>query len=195
MGIYENCRSCNGQGSIKCSDCICPTCKGSGKMDVKCSGCVSGKVTCDTCSGSGKLLDKKGWFSDKYKNCYFCNGSGKRPCGNCSGTTIAKGTCSSCEGSGRSLSCSTCRGEGKVICGSCQGKRSFDITKGWSKERIMAEMQSRIADAQDQRRWLRETEEYHRSNRYRTAEPGWSKGAEQYLAKVESEIAALRSLL
>ena len=59
----------------------------------------------------------------------------------------------------------------------------------------MAEMQSRIADAQDQRQWLKETDQYHSRNRYRTAEPNWSRAAEEYLRKVEGEAAYLRSLL
>lgn len=152
MGLYENCRSCEGQGSLRCSKCICPTCKATGEVDVKCSGCQSGRVTCRRCSGSGKSLEKKGWFSDKYTNCYSCAGSGRESCGTCRGTTFVKGKCSLCGGSGRSASCSTCNGKGRVARGSCQGAGRFDITKGWSKERIKAEMQSRIADAQDQRR-------------------------------------------
>jgi len=39
------------------------------------------------------------------------------------------------------------------------------------------------------------TDEYHRRNRYRTAEPNWSRGAEEYLRKVEGEVAYLQSLL
>ena len=126
MSLYENCSTCQGQGSLPCDECKCSTCKATGKVDARCSRCQTGKVQCDRCEGTGKVLEKKGWFSDKYKQCYSCSGSGRVACPACYGTSSVKASCSSCGGSGRAARCSSCGGKTKVTCATCKGAGRFE---------------------------------------------------------------------
>jgi len=74
-----DCKSCNGDGEVKCAKC-----KGTGKVPVNCIECKGkgkfdsdkGLVECDICNGTGKVDEK----------CNDCFGGGLIMCEACEGT-------------------------------------------------------------------------------------------------------------
>ena len=105
MSLYDVCSAGHSRGSLPCNECNCTACGASGKVDVKCTRCESGKVTCDYCHGSGKTEDllKSVYFFVKiitrYESCFRCGGSGRANCETCHGTSTMKGVCTRCDGS------------------------------------------------------------------------------------------------
>ena len=143
MSVYFNCDTCYGRGSIKCTDCKCPTCDSIGRIKQQCGQCKSTtRMTCARCSGTGKVLRKKGWFSDKYDTCSRCNGSLQETCRTCKSGYIEV-TCLVCKGTGAKPNCLQCRGQGKISCNACSG--TGKIRPNWSSERIREEIADRRA--------------------------------------------------
>jgi len=132
MTLYDACAACHGRGSLPCNECNCTACGASGKMDVKCTRCESGKVTCDYCHGSGKIEDllKSVYFFVKiiprYKPCFICDGTGSKNCETCHGTRTMKGACTRCDGSGRYANCAKCKGRRSITCPECKGAGRFE---------------------------------------------------------------------
>lgn len=141
MVTYVDCESCGGVGYLRCENCICKGCKGTGKVcsdcndgKIKCAACVGGKIECQQCGGYGKIL-KKGRFSSsletciyceglKQTDCYICKGSGFTACASCRGVGVV--TCSSCGGKGSVEGCTECGGTRKIQCGNCLGQGKFE---------------------------------------------------------------------
>jgi len=67
--------------------------------------------------------------------------------------------------------------------------------ESWSKERIMVEIRERQEEIRATRSDMEETESYHESNDYKTADSGWSNSYYRHMDKVQEEIDYLKSLL
>src|SRR5581483_8618399 len=145
--IYQSCRDCNGRGSIKCSKCVCASCRGTGKATVVCGQCGGNKrLKCHACAGSRRVLLKKSWFSEKYGDCTQCRGAGAILCKACNEGEVSV-ACSACEGSGASVSCSNCGGRGSVPCKSCGA--SGQVAPNWSRDRVLQEIAQREASIRE----------------------------------------------
>ena len=154
MSLYDVCSAGHGRGSLPCNECNCTACGASGKVDVKCTRCESGKVTCDYCHGSGKTEDllKSVYFFVKiitrYESCFRCGGSGRANCETCHGTSTMKGVCTRCDGSGRYANCAKCNGRRSVTCPECKGAGRFEgqwvkSLQSWPVDRLRFEIDKR----------------------------------------------------
>lgn len=154
MSLYDVCAACHGRGSLPCNECDCTACGASGKVDVKCTRCESGKVTCDYCHGSGKTEDhlKSVYFFVKiitrYGPCIICQGKGRTNCETCHGTTNMTGTCPRCGGSGQNATCAKCNSRRSVPCRECKGAGRFESQwvkslQSWPVDRLRFEIEKR----------------------------------------------------
>lgn len=101
----EDCRYCDGEGSIECDDCggegteDCRYCDGKGTETEEDDEGDEIEVECVHCDGEGK------------ERCRSCGGSGNFECPECEGS--GDETCSQCDGS-RAEECDVCYGYGEI---------------------------------------------------------------------------------
>ncbi|MCK6479398.1 MAG: hypothetical protein L6R43_04390 [Planctomycetes bacterium] len=153
--VYEGgkkvrCKFCSG-GTTTCKACratkktSCLPCRGAGRVDRACPGCVKGVVPCphggaaaaapcERCAG--RLEAPCPWCAagGSAHRCPACGGSGQKGCRTCWGT--GRDLCGDCGGTGETRmvytdgttasasKCGDCNGRGFADCRACEGGKS-----------------------------------------------------------------------